>query len=271
MAILNGKYKVKNSQNSYDVVHLETSANQVKFDDGSNVKEKINEVNNNISLGVQTSKSYTDNSLDNIIDSVELDNILKENLKLDDNLDFENVYIEDIIAREKIEELNTTLKTKADKTELHNHSNKSVLDNITSAKVTEWNNKSTFSGSYNDLTNKPTIPTKVSELTNDSGYLTAIPSEYVTETALNSKGYLVAQDISHKADKTELHNHENKSVLDSITSTKISQWDNKSNFSGNYNDLTNKPTIPTKISQLENDTGLGGLPSEFTWSMLRGY
>ena len=31
------------------------------------------------------------------------------------------------------------------------------------------------------------------------------------------------------------------------------------------------PSYPTKISQLENDIGLGGLPSEFTWSMLRGY
>ena len=29
--------------------------------------------------------------------------------------------------------------------------------------------------------------------------------------------------------------------------------------------------IPTKLSQLENDIGLGGLPSSFTWSMLRGY
>lgn len=29
---------------------------------------------------------------------------------------------------------------------------------ITSANITTWNNKSNFSGSYNDLTNKPTIP-----------------------------------------------------------------------------------------------------------------
>ena len=40
---------------------------------------------------------------------------------------------------------------------LHTHSNKSVLDGITSAKVSEWNSKSTFSGNYNDLTNKPTL------------------------------------------------------------------------------------------------------------------
>ena len=42
--------------------------------------------------------------------------------------------------------------------QLHNHNNKSVLDGITNAKVTEWDNKSTFSGSYHDLTNKPSIP-----------------------------------------------------------------------------------------------------------------
>ena len=82
------------------------------------------------------------------------------------------------------------LSTKADKTELHSHTNKTVLDSISSAKVTEWNNKSNFSGSYNDLTNKPTIPTKTSQLNNDNGFITSIPSEYVTETELSSKGYL---------------------------------------------------------------------------------
>ena len=33
-------------------------------------------------------------------------------------------------------------------------------------------------------------PTKTSELTNDSGFITSIPSEYVTETELASKGYI---------------------------------------------------------------------------------
>lgn len=87
----------------------------------------------------------------------------------------------------------------------HTHSNKTVLDGITSANITSWNNKSDFSGSYNDLTNKPTIPTvptKISAFTNDSGYLTSVPSEYITETELNAKGYLTNhQDISGKQDK----------------------------------------------------------------------
>ncbi len=43
-----------------------------------------------------------------------------------------------------------------------------------------------FSGSYNDLTDKPTIPTKTSELTNDSKFLTEVPSNYVTEEEMNT-------------------------------------------------------------------------------------
>lgn len=42
---------------------------------------------------------------------------------------------------------------------------------VTDQEKESWNNKSTFSGSYNDLSNKPTIPTKTSELTNDSDFV----------------------------------------------------------------------------------------------------
>lgn len=62
----------------------------------------------------------------------------------------------------------------------------SYVKNISQANITSWNNKSDFSGNYNDLTNKPTIPTvptNVSAFTNDVGYLTQ------------------HQDISKKQDK----------------------------------------------------------------------
>jgi hypothetical protein len=54
-----------------------------------------------------------------------------------------------------------------------------------------------------------TVPTKTSDLTNDSGFITIndvpvleIPEEYVTETELNDKGFLTEhQDISHLASR----------------------------------------------------------------------
>lgn len=101
---------------------------------------------------------------------------------------------------------------------------------------------------------KEELPTKTSQLTNDSGFITSIPSEYVTETELEGKRYLTEhQDISHLATKSELHTHNNKSVLDGLTSNKIAEWNGKSNFSGNYNDLTNKPVIPS-IEGLATET-----------------
>ena len=77
------------------------------------------------------------------------------------------------------------------------------------------------SGSFNDLLDKPTIPTKTSELTNDSGFLT----EHQPLKTINNESIVGTGNIE------------------------ISE------FSGDYNDLTNKPTIPTKTSELTNDSG----------------
>ena len=124
--------------------------------------------------------------------------------------------------------------------------------------VTNKISEAQLSGGEVDLSGYATtdmIPTKTSQLTNDSGYITSIPSEYITENELNAKGYLTEhQDISKLALKSELHSHTNKAILDNITSDKVANWDNKSEFSGDYNDLTNKPAIPTKTSQLTNDS-----------------
>jgi hypothetical protein len=68
--------------------------------------------------------------------------------------------------------------------------------------------------------------------------------DYVEDAINNAKleGGDVQVDLSSYAKKTDLHEHSNKSVLDNITSSKVNQWDSKSNFDGNYNNLTNKPT-----------------------------
>ena len=71
---------------------------------------------------------------------------------------------------------------------------------VSAAEKANWNNKSDFSGNYADLTNKPTIPTvpsNVSAFTNDAGYLTAIPSEYINENEL-------AAAIANKANASDI-------------------------------------------------------------------
>ena len=87
---------------------------------------------------------------------------------------------------------------------------------ITEDNISNWNNKSNFSGSYDDLTDKPTIPTTTSQLINDSGFIDV--------TVDNLENYTLTEDLSDVA------------------------------TSGSYNDLSNQPTIPTNTSQLTNDS-----------------
>lgn len=46
-----------------------------------------------------------------------------------------------------------------------------------------------------DFVTDADIPTKVSDLTNDAGYLTEVPSEYVTDTELTGKGYQTSAQV----------------------------------------------------------------------------
>ncbi len=60
----------------------------------------------------------------------------------------------------------------------------------------------------NALPSSTSIPTKVSDLENDSGFLSSVPAEYVTETELKAKGYATTSDVNDmlnaKADKDSL-------------------------------------------------------------------
>lgn len=120
------------------------------------------------------------------------------------------------------------------------------------------------SGSYEDLINKPTIPSldgyaktteipsKVSQLENDSNYLSSIPEEYVTDTELNAKGYLTEhQDISGKVDKVE-----GKSLISDTEIARLASVDNydDTDIKAEIAKKADVTAIPSKVSELTNDS-----------------
>ena len=95
----------------------------------------------------------------------------------------------------------------------------------------------------NALPSSTSIPTKVSDLENDSGFLSSVPAEYVTETELKAKGYATTSDVNDmlnaKADK------------DSLATVATS---------GSYNDLEDKPVIPSEyVLPIASSSQLGGI------------
>jgi hypothetical protein len=68
-----------------------------------------------------------------------------------------------------------------------------VDQKFNSIDLTPYAQKTEVAQTYAKKADIPTVPTKVSELTNDKGYINSIPSEYITETELNAKDYLTRQ------------------------------------------------------------------------------
>lgn len=178
--------------------------------------------------------------------------------------------------------------------------------------------------SYNDLTDLPSVPTALSQLTNDENFIkntvnnllnyynksetytktevtnlvsninrlttsivTDLPTEDISTTTIylisagesvynqfmyiegewvtlgntdmNLSGYVTSSELSPAlAEKSDinhthgtLHSHDNKALLDTITSELIQKWNSK--FSGNYNDLTGLPSIPVVTNDLTDE------------------
>ena len=94
-----------------------------------------------------------------------------------------------------------------------------------------------------DTSNKVT---SINDLSTDTQY----PSAKLLNTELKTK-----EDVSNKTTVISVNSTDNEyptaKAVHSIASTKLDKSDA---FSKNYNDLTNKPTIPTKTSDLTNDS-----------------
>lgn len=125
---------------------------------------------------------------------------------------------------------------------------------ITSVSWNDITNKPSFSdiaisGSYNDLVDTPTIPTKTSELTNDSGYITSVSWSGIKDkpnfsTVATSGSY---NDLSNKPTIPKVYN---KTLTIQKNGTNVATFTSNSNT-----DVTADITVPTKVSELSNDSG----------------
>lgn len=108
----------------------------------------------------------------------------------------------------------------------------------------DWSQTTTTADDY--IKNKPTIPTKVSQLTNDSGFITSAPVTSVagkTGAVTLSKSDVGLGNVGNFKAVSTVANQGLSSTEQANARTNIGAG--TSSFSGNYNDLTNKPTIPT--------------------------
>lgn len=97
-----------------------------------------------------------------------------------------------------------------------------------------------FTGSYNDLTDTPTIPTSTSQLTNNSGYITS--AQAPVQSIDGATGEIITNAVKYNAVQ---------SLTDAQkTQARTNIGAGTSSFSGNYSDLNGKPTIPSTAADV---------------------
>lgn len=109
------------------------------------------------------------------------------------------------------------------------------------------------SGSYSDLSNKPTIPTETSQLNNDSGFITSAPVTSVagkTGAVTLSNSDVGLGNVGNFKAVSTVENQGLSSTEQANARTNIGAG--TSSFSGSYNDLSNKPTIPDVINAVNS-------------------
>ena len=84
-------------------------------------------------------------------------------------------------------------------------------------------------------------PTKLSQFTNDSGFITSIPSEYITETELTAKGYATTSQIPTVPTKTSQLTNDSGYATETYVTSKIAE----ASLSGGEVDLSGYVTKET--------------------------
>ena len=90
------------------------------------------------------------------------------------------------------------------------------------------------------LTSVPSEYITATQLQN-KGYLTSVPSEYITEGELNEKGLATVTYVNQEIGKIQNSSYDDTEIKNQLAN----KADKSELFSKSYNDLTDKPTIPS--------------------------
>lgn len=108
-----------------------------------------------------------------------------------------------------------------------------------------------FSGSYNDLSDKPTIPTKTSQLTNDSEFTDLDGLNTWAETTLPEYGYQTAADVESAI---TAKGYQTASQVQSAINTAVSTV---YKYKGSVAAVSNLPTSGNTVGDVWNVTATG--------------
>ena len=148
-----------------------------------------------------------------------------------------------------------TVGYEADNAVLYSTSQSLTNDQKIQARANIGAGTSNFDGNYDSLDNKPTIPTKTSQLENNSNFATTsqVEAKYTkpkggipkTDLATAVQNSLTAADNAVKYTSQSLTDAQKKQARTNIGA-------GTSNFSGSYKDLADKPPIPPEVSIVQS-------------------
>lgn len=164
--------------------------------------------------------------------------------------------------KSEMDSLLTTIRNSIP-TQLSQFTEDSTHRTVTDTEKKTWNAKSNFSGAYGDLTGKPTIPTKTSQLTNDSNFV----DKSVTDNLSEEISDLDVSKVEQSDLEAEVENQLDGAKADIVTQV-LAQLGGMPVF-GTVDD-NNKITLTSMLADgdyvmvYENDEGTLETICEFT-------